>query len=107
MQSPIDPKEYFDKKTIYHHHSNIIFDENEGRNYVGIPLNDYEFGYYRVYIIKAGEEYRPDIISQKFYNTPDLDWYICLANFIKDPLSELYAGRKIVVPEFPIDLISF
>jgi hypothetical protein len=45
-------------------------------------------------------------ISQKFYNTPDFNWFIALANDIKLENTELYAGMKIRIPAFET-LVSY
>ena len=47
----------------------------------------------------VGEEGRPDLLSQKFYGTPYLDWFICIANGIKDPLQEITSTTKLLIPD--------
>lgn len=42
---------------------------------------------------------RPDIISQKAYNTTDLWWVIAEYNNISDPLFQLTAGLTIRIPQ--------
>lgn len=44
-------------------------------------------------------EKRPDLISQKAYNTPDLWWAIYEFNNIKDPLFDVVAGMELRIPE--------
>lgn len=41
---------------------------------------------------------RPEKISQKVYNTPDLWWAIAMRNDITDPLKEFYFGRVLHIP---------
>jgi hypothetical protein len=41
---------------------------------------------------------RPDLISQKAYETPDLWWAIYEFNNIKDPLFELKIGQILRIP---------
>lgn len=54
-------------------------------------------------VIKIPTRYafRPDVLSYMFYNTPFLDWAICLYNDIIDPFDPdegLYAERLIKIP---------
>jgi hypothetical protein len=58
-------------------------------------LDDFDFD---VGIIPPGFEHRADLISDLFYNTPTLDWMICLFNDISDPFQELTAGKVIKIP---------
>ena len=44
-------------------------------------------------------EYRPDLISNIFYNTPGYWWYIMQFNGITDPFEELKPGIDINIPE--------
>ena len=45
-------------------------------------------------------EYRPDIISQNFFETHDFFWLIMLINKIYDPYEHLKAGTRL---RFPIN----
>lgn len=42
--------------------------------------------------------YRPDLISQKAYNTPDLWWVIAEYNNIFDPIFDLQIGQTLKIP---------
>lgn len=42
---------------------------------------------------------RPDLISQKAYNTPDLWWVVYEYNNISDPLFDLQVGQIIRIPD--------
>lgn len=57
-------------------------------------LNDYEFTVGR---IPAGYEHRADLISNLFYNTPTLDWLICVTNNVSDPFQQLNVGDQIKI----------
>ncbi len=96
----MDIKGIFSDYSIYKNNSNIIYDEEEKKYKIGIAffekIKESENDIF--YIIKPEEENRPDIISQKFFGTPHLDWVICIFNHIKDPLKEFTAGKKIVIP---------
>lgn len=52
-----------------------------------------------VVIISQDLQYRPDLISQKAYNTPDLWWVILEFNNISDPLFGLKTGQTIKIPK--------
>ncbi len=53
---------------------------------------------FRVSMIPAGLEGRPDLISYASYGTVNYWWLICEANKIKDPFEELYSGKQIKIP---------
>lgn len=48
-------------------------------------------------VVKAGREYRPDLVSNEFYGTPDFWWKILEYNNIKD-IFDFKAGINIVLP---------
>lgn len=48
--------------------------------------------------VRRGEEYNPEILSQRIYNNPNYWWVICQYNGILDPKVELYLGKKIRFP---------
>jgi hypothetical protein len=53
-------------------------------------------------VIPLSLSYRPDLISDKVYNTPLLSWAICYVNNILNPLDRqtgLYPGRLIRIPD--------
>lgn len=53
---------------------------------------------FTVGIVQPGYEHRADKISHLFYNTPELDWFICWYNNISDPLQQLNVGDQIKIP---------
>ena len=53
---------------------------------------------YRVAIIPASMENRPDLIANAAYGEKNLWWLICTANAIIDPNKELVAGKQILLP---------
>ena len=53
---------------------------------------------YKVTVIPAGLEGRPDLISYATYGSVNYWWLVCLANNIIDPFEDLYAGRQIKLP---------
>lgn len=53
------------------------------------------------YVVTPQNEFRPDLISYHFYDTPLLAWAICLANNVFNPWDRLFgltAGRIIRIP---------
>lgn len=48
-------------------------------------------------VIPAGMEYRPDLVSQNVYNTPDFWWKIMEANSIKD-IFDFKVGTNLRIP---------
>jgi len=57
---------------------------------------NYEFEY--VFVTPA-VKHRPDLISDAFYDTVDLDWFILLVNNIRDPFEGLNIGDRIRIPK--------
>ena len=53
---------------------------------------------YKVSVIPAEMEFRPDIIAQAAYGDDRLWWLVCSANAIIDPNTELVAGKQIKLP---------
>lgn len=53
---------------------------------------------FSVGIVQPGYEHRADKISYLFYNTPELDWFICWYNNISDPFQQLNVGDQIKIP---------
>jgi len=57
-----------------------------------------DFSNYRIGIVPAGYQNRPDLISNVFFGSPFFDWLICYINNIKDPFNELNSGDRILLP---------
>jgi len=53
---------------------------------------------YKLAVVPAAMEFRPDMISNFVYGNPSLWWLICSANAIIDPNTELYSGKQIKIP---------
>lgn len=58
-----------------------------------IPLNEND----KYMLITAAYEYRPDLVSQKAYATPDYWWKILLANNIND-IIDFKSGITVRLP---------
>jgi len=50
------------------------------------------------HVVEAGEEYRPDLISLKYYSTSKLYWVIGVANNMIDPFAETTPGMRLRIP---------
>jgi hypothetical protein len=50
------------------------------------------------YDLKEDEEYRPDLVSFRFYGTADLDWLVALACEQDDMAEPLPVGESIYLP---------
>ena len=48
-------------------------------------------------VVPPGMEYRPDLVSKKYYGTPDFWWKVLEANNIKD-IFDFKAGTNIRLP---------
>ena len=51
-----------------------------------------------IYTVELDCQYRPDLISLKFYDTTIFDWVLEDVNNIEDPIKDLKVGTKIFVP---------
>ena len=58
-------------------------------------LNDYD---YTLYSIPLSEEYRPDLIANKFYGDGKLYWVLVYVNDISDSPQGFNVNRQIKVP---------
>ena len=80
----------------------LFFDETLHQYRCGLYTNkakDIEFNDRDViWVIESGYQYRLDLISLKFYETVKYDWLIADANNIEDPIKDIIAGKKIIIP---------
>lgn len=58
-----------------------------------IPYNEND----KYYVVNSGTEYRPDLVSQNAYGTPDFWWKILEANDIKD-VFDFKSGLNVRIP---------
>lgn len=73
------------------HYSELIDGEGGILEYRYVPDGDEKF-----YITVVGD--RLDVLSYKFYGTPELWWYIAIANGLRNAF-ELEPGTKILIPK--------
>lgn len=52
-----------------------------------------------IFTVDAAHEFRTDLISLKFYGTAKYDWVIEDFNNIKDPIKDVVAGTKLIIPD--------
>ena len=53
---------------------------------------------YKVGYVPLGFEQRPDLISDVFFDTPELWWLLLRVNNMEDPFEDLKTGTKIKIP---------
>lgn len=51
------------------------------------------------YDLKIDEEYRPDLVSYRFYGTVELSWLVCLVCEVDDAADPLPVGETIYLPD--------
>lgn len=91
----------FNKKSKMRQYD-IFFDSDVGKPRAGFYHSKW-YGYTqdasdRVWTVELGYEGRTDLISAKFYNTSRFDWVIEDVNYIKDPIKDVRAGTKLIIP---------
>lgn len=81
----------------------IIYDENISTYRIGLGyqnLPSFPRGELDTfYVIDNATQYRPDLISLKFYGTTKLWWVIAKTNNIQHPIKDLKAGTTIRIPD--------
>lgn len=83
---------YSDTPVIYYTEKNLLTFTIYKKKQTPINQKD------KYYVITAGTEYRPDLVSQKAYGTVDFWWKIMEANDIKD-VFDFKAGLNIRIPD--------
>jgi hypothetical protein len=51
-----------------------------------------------IHVVQADEIRRPDLISFRVYNDPNLFWAIAIRNLILMPLKDIEVGQSLVCP---------
>jgi hypothetical protein len=59
-----------------------------------VPTNNDQY-----YTVELKLEHRTDLISLKFYGSSVYDWVIEDANNISDPIQQIVAGAKLIIPD--------
>ena len=82
---------YEDSKVVYYTDNRILtFNTYKKKSF---PVSEQD----KFLVVSKGFEYRPDLVSQRVYNTPDFWWRIMEANNIKD-IFDFKAGINIRIP---------
>jgi hypothetical protein len=82
---------YSDSKVIYYGENNLLTFETYKKPSIETSSRD------RFYVIGPGEEFRPDLVSKKAFNTEDFWWKILEFNNIKD-IFDFTVGKTIRIP---------
>lgn len=81
---------------------NMFFDENTKKMHLSFYNRIGKFMKFdnrdKIYTVEPGYEYRTDLISAKFYDTSKYDWIIEDVNNIQDPIRDVVAGKKLIIP---------
>jgi hypothetical protein len=76
-------------------------------DYMWNPLIVFSLNYDPVYYrVVDSDLLRPDIISYRSYSTVEYWWIICLINNIDSPLTDLYLGQILTIPNL-LDIYDF
>ena len=67
-------------------------------DYLTSKFLDMKLGTDSYFTVTSVVEFRPDLISQKFYGTYNLGWLIALHNEFLDPTFDFTVGKKIKIP---------
>ena len=83
---------YIGSKVAYYTERKLLtFQTYKRGSYIATKSDQY-------WVIEKGYEYRPDLISNQKYGTPDFWWKILEANGMKDIL-EFKTGTNIILPQ--------
>jgi len=95
----IDPKRFVPVTSRYSDATVVYYTENKLLTFTIYKKNKTKLDRRdKYYVITAGTEYRPDLVSQTAYGTVDFWWKIMEANEIKD-IFDFKAGLNIRIPD--------
>ena len=94
----IRPTRYVPITSRYSSSTVVYYTENKILSFstykkINVPISQSD----KYYVVTSGTEYRPDVVSQNAYGTPDFWWKILEANNIKD-IYDFKAGLNIRIP---------
>lgn len=93
------------KRTSFY--KTVLVDGNKEFDYLSTPLPDLTYKKEDVsYIVTQSTVGRLDLISMRFYKTPDLWWLIAHVNNIIDPFDDMFVGQELRIPSH-IDYYQF
>lgn len=76
----------------------VEVDNNKELDYLDTPLMDMNLETQRAFRIPQSMEFRPDLISFKFFGTFHLGWLLAIHNDFQDPIMEFTKGKLINIP---------
>jgi hypothetical protein len=82
---------YTNSKVYYYTENKFLTFETYKKKEIPLSSND------KYYSVTAGDEFRPDLVSNRAYGTPDFWWRIMEVNNIKD-IFDFKAGINIRIP---------
>lgn len=88
----VDVASRYSDLTVYYYTENKLL-TFEIYKKTSIPLSKSD----KYYVVTPGEQYRPDLVSNRAYGAPDFWWKILEANNIKD-VYDFKAGLNIRIP---------
>ena len=98
-ETEINPKRFVPVSSRYSDATVIYYTENKLMTYKIYKKNIIQTSNRdRYYVVTAGSEYRPDLVSNKVYGSPDFWWKIMEANNIKD-IFDFKTGINIRLPD--------
>ena len=83
---------YYDSTFVYYTENKLITFNTYKKKGFKTSRND------KFMVVSPGYEYRPDLISQKVYGTPDFWWKIMEVNGIKD-IFDFKPGLNLRIPD--------
>lgn len=84
--------------TREHMYSTKVVDENEESDYIDTPFLQMELDTVSTFRISDAFQYRPDLISMKFFGTYHMGWLLCHHNNFIEPIMSFETGVVIDIP---------
>lgn len=76
----------------------VEVDNNKELDFLSTEFSKMELDYIREFRIPSILQYRPDLISKKFFGNFHMGWLIALHNDFMDPIFDFKTGRLIEIP---------
>lgn len=104
IEVPEYNRDYFYNTISYiNKNNNIVENVFDVLSFKFLDLKDYlRSKPLQLYVIEAGKEFRPDLISYDIYSDTQYWYIICLINDIIDPMEDLVVGTTLIYPELYI-----
>lgn len=84
-----------DRKRMY---EVVEVNGNKELDFLQTRFTEMELSTNKSFRIPQALQFRPDLISYKFYGNFHMGWLICLHNDMLDPINDFYEGRLIEIP---------